>query len=460
MSGWQQRAIELYKSGLGSVKIAEELGRSHGSVRSYLYRWRKANGMVLAGVKEGKEEKGPSISDHGEYYIVQTELRRVEITKADLYLLKQLYCEQKMTINAVCRELDIPRQDFILIKTAFGITKDDVPYLDEDLEGDIDQLVEESLERKKHQYFVKLQQKEVEHALKELEQYRKQDYQLQKIHELVSNHEWNIPRVSPIKRVRSGLMLEVPIVDLHLSKLAWEPETGENYDSKIAERRFMDVISDIVDRAQNYAFEQIVFPVGNDFFNFNDIYGNTTQGTQQDHDSRWQKMYMKGNELLIAAIDTLSQIAPVQVFQIPGNHDTQVSWYAVFNLASWYRHNENVRVDTRPNARKYVEFGKCLIGFTHGDKERKRIFGNMQIEAPEAWGRTLFREWHLGHLHSEQVKEEHGVKVRNLSSVTATDSWHYTSGYVGAIATSQSFVWDKERGLREIWYSPVRVDPS
>jgi hypothetical protein len=47
-----------------------------------------------------------------------------------------------------------------------------------------------------------------------------------------------------------------------------------------------------------------------------------------------------------------------------------------------------------------------------------------------------------------------------LSSVTATDSWHYTSGYVGAIATSQSFVWDKERGLREIWYSPVRVDPS
>ena len=54
----------------------------------------------------------------------------------------------------------------------------------------------------------------------------------------------------------------------------------------------------------------------------------------------------------------------------------------------------------------------------------------------------------MGHLHSEQVKEEHGVKVRNLSSVTATDSWHYTSGYVGAIATSQSFVWDKERGLK------------
>jgi len=38
-----------------------------------------------------------------------------------------------------------------------------------------------------------------------------------------------------------------------------------------------------------------------------------------------------------------------------------------------------------------VEFGKCLIGFTHGDKEKKRIFGNMQVEVPEAWGRTLYR---------------------------------------------------------------------
>jgi len=59
-------------------------------------------------------------------------------------------------------------------------------------------------------------------------------------------------------------------------------------------------------------------------------------------------------------------------------------------------------------------------------------------------------------LTQRQVKEEHGVKVRRLSSVTATDSWHSESGYVGAIATSQSFVWDKQRGLREIWYTTVR----
>ena len=60
-------------------------------------------------------------------------------------------------------------------------------------------------------------------------------------------------------------MLEVPIVDLHVAKLAWAPETGENYDIKIAERRFMDVIHDVIERAQKYEFEQVVFPIGNDF---------------------------------------------------------------------------------------------------------------------------------------------------------------------------------------------------
>ncbi len=452
--GWQKKALEMYQNGIGARGIARELDITFGSVNSFLYRWRKKQ-TKLTGVVEGKEERIPNIIDHGEYYAVYSQERTVEITKATLKLLKQLYCEQKLTINATCRELDIPRRDFNLIKTAFGITKDDVPYLDEELSGELDELVEQSLERRKQQYFIKLQQKEIDYALKELEQYRKQDYLLSKIHKLVSEHEWSPPKYTHLSRVQSGLMLEVPIVDLHLAKLSWEPETGENYDSKIAEQRFMHIIHDVVERSRGYGFEQIVFPIGNDFFNFNDTTGNTTKGTLQDNDSRWQKMFIKGNELLIAAITTLAEIAPVKVFQIPGNHDTQASWYSVINLASWFRHNRNVTVDTNPKSRKYVEFGKCLIGFTHGDKERKRIFGNMQIEAPEAWGRTLYREWHLGHLHSEQVKEEHGIKVRNLSSATATDSWHFESGYVGAIATSQSFVWDKQRGLREIWYSNV-----
>lgn len=459
---WFEQAKQLKEQGYTYKQIGEMLGKARQTVKNRFYEESKRNGHSkqnkLIKTIHGHDERKPEVYDYGEYYRIVSKTRSCEISKEKLKLLKQLYCEQKLTINQVCRTIDIPRSDFHLIKTAFWITKDDVPYLDEELlENDIDELVEESIQRRKQQYYIRLQQKEIDALKREVEQYRQQDYFLQKIHRLFSENEvkYERPMVPLRPKTQSGLMLEVPIVDLHLAKLAWEPETGENYDSKIAEQRFMDVIYDVVERARKYEFEQIVFPIGNDFFNFNDISGNTTKGTRQDNDSRWQKMFLLGRDLLIRAIDLLSQLAPVKVFQIPGNHDTQVSWYVVCNIHAWFRNDPNVTVDINPRPRKYVEFGKCLIGFTHGDKEGKRIFGNMQVEVPDAWGRTIYREWHLGHLHSEQVKEEHGVKVRNLSSVTGNDAWHCESGFVGALAVSQSFVWDKERGLREIWYSTV-----
>lgn len=180
MADWRKRAIELYQDGVPLKEIADKLGKTFGAVNSYLYRWRKKEKLV--GILEGQEEVAPDIVDYGEYYIIHTHTRTVEITKDKLKLLKQLYCEQKLTQNAVCRELDIPRRDFTLIKTAFNITKDDVPYLDEDLlECDIDKLVEESLERKKKQYFVRLEHKELEKLRAENRKYREKDYFYQKV---------------------------------------------------------------------------------------------------------------------------------------------------------------------------------------------------------------------------------------------------------------------------------------
>ena len=53
----------------------------------------------------------------------------------------------------------------------------------------------------------------------------------------------------------------------------------------------------------------------------------------------------------------------------------------------------------------------------------------------------------LRHLHSEQVSEDGGIIIRNLSSVTGTDAWHHNSGYIGAIRKCTCFLWDKENGL-------------
>ena len=96
-----------------------------------------------------------------------------------------------------------------------------------------------------------------------------------------------------------------------------------------------------------------------------------------------------------------AEIAPVEVFYVPGNHDKVSSLHAVRYLFAWYKDSDRVKIDPDPRARKYIEYGNNLIGFSHGADEKSRIYGSMQVEAPEAWGRTKYREFLCGHLHHE-----------------------------------------------------------
>jgi len=269
------------------------------------------------------------------------------------------------------------------------------------------------------------------------------------------SNRYERPKIKKQAVVCDGKMLEIPIMDVHFSKLAWSGEVGESYDYKIAEQRLKHVIFDFIERTRSYKFEKIIFPVGQDFFHFDQIDGSTTKGTKMDADLRWQKLFLKGIEILIELIDLLSQIAPIEVFYVSGNHDRMTSYYATNYIYAWYRNDENVKVSVEPMARKYIEFGANLIGYSHGENERKRIAGIMQVEAKEAWGRTKFREWHLGHLHSEQTREENGIIIRKISSITGTDAWHYENGFIGAIRKAQAFIWDKECGLEAILNSAI-----
>jgi hypothetical protein len=245
-------------------------------------------------------------------------------------------------------------------------------------------------------------------------------------------------------------MLVLPILDFHLGKLAWREETGEDYDMNIAERIYKQVVTDILERIihANIAIDRIVFPIGQDFFHMDTIRNTTTGGTQMDSDTRWSKMYQRGVELLVWAIEQLRPIAPVECMYVAGNHDKMLSYFATYHLNGYYRNVDSVTVDISPTVRKYIHYGNVLIGMSHGKEEGRRISGLMQIEEPEAWGQSLFREWYLGDLHHEEAKEENGINIRRLSAITATDAWHNEKGFKGAIKKAQAFIWSKERGNR------------
>ena len=265
-------------------------------------------------------------------------------------------------------------------------------------------------------------------------------------------------KLESIRHEAGDFMLELPIMDFHLGKLAWREETGADYDLKIAEKLWRETVHSLLSKAQLAGRpEYILFPIGQDFFHFDTPTTTTTAGTQLDSDTRWQKMFCKGVELLTWAVEQCRLLAPVRVLWIPGNHDTVLSYAATVGLAQRYFETEDVSVDLSPQPRKYVRYGSNLIGFAHGVEEGKRIDGLMQVEAAQDWGRTTWREYHLGHLHTELAEEKNGITFRRISSITAPDAWHSENGFIGSVRRAQAFVWDKETGLQAVLNSNVRV---
>jgi hypothetical protein len=246
----------------------------------------------------------------------------------------------------------------------------------------------------------------------------------------------------------NGMLLEFAPFDLHWGKLAWEDETGDNYDMKEASLALNKSIDYTLNVAAKFDISRIVFPFGNDFFQIDNEQNTTTAGTKQDVDSRFKKILKEGRKIVIETIDKLKKIAPVDVLIVTGNHGGMSEYMLGDLLEVKYEKDPSVKINNCPMSRKYYKFGKNLIGYTHGDQERVNdLVGIMATERPKDWGESKYRFWHLGHMHMMQSREMQGVKVEWLPSLSATDAWHKKRGYVNNTRGVVSSIFDKDMGL-------------
>jgi hypothetical protein len=259
----------------------------------------------------------------------------------------------------------------------------------------------------------------------------------------------------PANKQGRKYLLEVSIPDLHIGKLAWEDESGENYDTKIAVKRYNECIDSLLSRIVPYKdeIEEIVLPIGNDLINIDNMANKTTAGTEQRVDSRWQQMFTKARDLMIENINKLSAIAPVRVLMVSGNHDFQTVYYLGCVLEAYYYNSNNVTIDNTAEQMKYHEYGINMVAFTHGNEEKHQELGLIiATRKAEMWARTKCRQVHLGHFHSRKttkyldVQEFQGFTVRVLPSLSGTDDWHNRKGYI-SVKSGVAFLYDKENGL-------------
>ena len=232
-------------------------------------------------------------------------------------------------------------------------------------------------------------------------------------------------------------LVEISPFDIHIGKLGWGEEVGQDFDTSIAVKRFKAAVIDLLQRSSaSYQIDEIVYPMGNDLMHIDNKSYTTTAGTLMDTDLRYHQIFRTSVRISLWAIRALREVAPVKVVVIPGNHD-RVSMFCLGEvIAAAFDGDPLVTVDNSPRIRKYYRYGVNLIGYTHGDREKlSELPLIMADEAGKDWAETRIHEWHVGHKHNKRQMrwvthdQYRTTGVRILPSLTGQDSWHYEKGY-------------------------------
>jgi hypothetical protein len=247
-------------------------------------------------------------------------------------------------------------------------------------------------------------------------------------------------------KITDGHLLVIDPADIHIGKLCKAFETGDEYNHQMAVERVKEGVNGIVQKAQGFPVDQILFIIGNDILHTDNAKSTTTSGTFQDSDLMWYDAFKIAFKLLIEVIETLSTIAPVHVQYDPSNHDYLTGFFLAQAIEAWFKDCNAVTFNVSTAHRKYFTYGKNLIGTTHGDGAKWNDLGMLMAHESKEWNQCQHRYFYVHHIHHKKSNDLMSVCVEALRSPSGTDSWHHRNGYAHAPKAIEGFIHHKEHG--------------
>lgn len=237
------------------------------------------------------------------------------------------------------------------------------------------------------------------------------------------------PITPPPKDSDEDLMCVFPMGDPHFGMHAWWQDAGEDFDLKIAEDLTCAAIDRLIAAAPPAAVA-LLLNLG-DMFHADNQKNQSQSGHQLDVDGRWAKVQQIGLRAMLYCIRRLLEKYPKVVFRINrGNHDGHSSYALALMVSCYFNSEPRVEVDLSPATVWYYQFGKNLIGSTHGDTIKGAdMVSLMAADKPVEWGATKHRVWYVGHVHHQDSKEYPGGVVEYFRTLAARDAWHAGQGY-------------------------------
>ena len=239
-----------------------------------------------------------------------------------------------------------------------------------------------------------------------------------------------------------------PWSDPHFGLYAWGAEAAANWDLSTSVRVIRDTFEKVV--ARSVKTRKAILLVGGDTLHSNTNENRTAKsGNVLQVDGRYPKVFLTACETIVANTDLLlDHHAEVDLIVIPGNHDEEAAYAVAFFLHAWYRNEPRVSVDLSPSLFRFREFGKVMIGTTHGHTVKiKDMPAIMAARQAEMWGRTIHRYVHGFHVHhsSKALSEGGGCITETHQIIAPQDAWHFGAGFLSG-RSMQSICYDPEHG--------------
>ncbi len=260
--------------------------------------------------------------------------------------------------------------------------------------------------------------------------------------------------VAERKEIINDHVLEICLPDLHFG--CTENEVGD-FTSLHDRHKIIILTEQLINYISSRDIREIKLVFLGDILHYDTLGKTTSHGTQQCSNIPFQEMYdnaVDSLSYLIRSINenlkqTYKDSYELEIIYVPGNHDTLLGYTLMSVLKALF--GNEVLFDIKQKERKYITIGNNLIGYTHGDMDKKKILQWVYTEAKSLISQSENIEIHAGHFHSEQTIEDNGVILRYLPTSAAVSPWEYGKGY-SSKRKFELFLWDKNNGLEDIHY--------
>jgi len=258
-----------------------------------------------------------------------------------------------------------------------------------------------------------------------------------------------LPKFAPTpapKTYDDNLISLLTITDFHLGMYAYEAETGDDWNVKIARDVFLNSVSDMIDAAPK-AGTGFLCQLG-DFLHWDGILSVTPQsGHILDADTRYGKLVELAMSVMSEAVRMmLRKFNKVVVVSAEGNHDISGSIWLRKHIKQLF--SDEKRLEVIDNEFPYYAYlhGKTMLAFHHGHKVKLAQLHKLFASEPrfrEMWGKATYTYIHTGHYHHERLIEDGGAIAEMHPTLSGRDAYAARGG------------WVSRRGAKVITYDKI-----